>query len=194
MRIYEDIEIRNFQFWSGARDRIEVLTNDDWDIIESELEMEYPDGMSDGELNDLFWFDFDHIAEMLGYDSEEDMDKKRAEGYIDDDELVDYCADWFQSFLSGLYAKCQLQGDEQEGAQALMENISENLFGLELDEPDEDYPEPRWKQAYDYLVQQTDDQDIYDALFEDDRGEYETDGEIPSKEDFRELMMDQHGS
>jgi hypothetical protein len=131
---------------------------------------------------------------MLGYDSEEDMDKKRAEGYIDDDELVDYCADWFQSFLSGLYAKCQLQGDEQEGAQALMENISENLFGLELDEPDEDYPEPRWKQAYDYLVQQTDDQDIYDALFEDDRGEYETDGEIPSKEDFRELMMDQHGS
>jgi hypothetical protein len=156
--------------------------------------MQYPEGMSTTELNDIFWFDFDHIAEVLGYDSEDDMDRKRSDAYIDDDDLIDYCADWFQSFLSDLCMKCKTPGDDQEDSQSLMISIAENLFDFEGDGPDGYYPEARWQQAYNYLAQQKEDNDIYCALFEDDRGEYETDGEIPSKEDFRELMMDQHGS
>ena len=86
MRIYEDIDIRNFKFWSGAKDRVGALTNDDWDVIEPLLDDLYPDGMSDGELNDFFWFEFDTIAQWLGYESEEDMDHKRESEDEEDEE------------------------------------------------------------------------------------------------------------
>lgn len=73
MKIYTEKNLRDFEFWSGAKDRAGYLTGDDLDIIESELEIEYPDGMSDTEINDIFWFEEDYLAQILGYDSFEDL-------------------------------------------------------------------------------------------------------------------------
>lgn len=66
MRIYCDESLSNFRFWSGAVCRAEQLTNEQFDAIQRELEMLYPDGMSDTELNDLFWFYFEWIVGLIG--------------------------------------------------------------------------------------------------------------------------------
>lgn len=66
MRIYSDESLSNFRFWSGAVSSAEQLTDEQFDAIERELEMLYPDGMSDTELNDLFWFDFEWVVGLIG--------------------------------------------------------------------------------------------------------------------------------
>lgn len=85
MTIHTETALHNFEFWSGAKDRAESLTWDELDTIERELEVLYPEGMTDTELNDLFWFDFDFVVQILGYEDEEDFDRKRS-GEEDEDE------------------------------------------------------------------------------------------------------------
>ncbi len=86
MKIYSDIQIRDFNFWSAAKERAAKLTDGQWDVIESQLDYLYPEGMSEGQLNEIFWFDFDTIVRMLGYDDEEDFDRQMEELDADDDE------------------------------------------------------------------------------------------------------------
>ena len=84
MKIYTEQSLKDFEFWSGARDRAKYLTDDQFDTIESILEDAYPDGMTDTEINDFFWFEEDTIADWLGYNSfEELMEESNNE---DDDE------------------------------------------------------------------------------------------------------------
>lgn len=79
MKIYTETSLRNFEFWSGAKDTVEYLTEEDLDIIEAVLEEIYPNGMSETEINDLFWFDEDTIAEWLGYSDFEELIEERKE-------------------------------------------------------------------------------------------------------------------
>lgn len=84
MKIYEEKSLKDFEFWSGAKDTVKYLTDDELDQIEAILEDSYPDGMSDTEINNFFWFDDDTIAEWLGYsDFEEIMHRDDDD---DDDE------------------------------------------------------------------------------------------------------------
>lgn len=66
MKIHSEISLRNFEFWSGAKDRVCDLTPEQLDEVEDILEDLYPEGMSDTEVNDLFWHDFETISEWLG--------------------------------------------------------------------------------------------------------------------------------
>jgi len=74
MKIYEEKSLRNFEFWSGGKDRAKKLTCEQLDQIEDVLTDIYPDGMEDTQINDLFWFEFDTVANWLGYESEEKFD------------------------------------------------------------------------------------------------------------------------
>ena len=65
--------LTNFEFWSGAKERTDNLTIDQLDRLDYLL----PDAMgwnetdntpSDSEINDLFWFEEDFIAQLLGFD------------------------------------------------------------------------------------------------------------------------------
>lgn len=67
MELVHNVPLRNFQFWSGAKQRASHLTLEQLDQIEFELEMLYPDGMTDTQVNDIFWFEEDFIAQCLGY-------------------------------------------------------------------------------------------------------------------------------
>ena len=49
------------------------LTYDELEQIESILEDAYPDGMSETQINDIFWFEEDWIAGMLGYKDFEEL-------------------------------------------------------------------------------------------------------------------------
>lgn len=72
MKVYSEINLRNFKFWCGAKDNAETLTSEQLDMVESILEDAYPDGMRKTQINDLFWFEFDTICEWLGIEKEED--------------------------------------------------------------------------------------------------------------------------
>ena len=71
MKIYTEQSLRDFQFWSGAKDFAETLTNSQLDTVETILEDLYPDGITETEVNDLFWFDQDAIRDWLDLPTEE---------------------------------------------------------------------------------------------------------------------------
>lgn len=69
MVIKSETSLFDFKFWSGAVDRAEKLCKDDFDKIEDALSDMYPDGMTECEVNDFFWFEEDFLAQCIGYDS-----------------------------------------------------------------------------------------------------------------------------
>ena len=69
MKIYREIPLTEFDFWAGAKDRVKYLTKEELDQIEQILEEICPEGMSEFEVNDLFWFEEELIAEWLGYEN-----------------------------------------------------------------------------------------------------------------------------
>ena len=72
MKVYSEMNLRDFEFWSGAKLNAGTLTSEQLDIVESILEDAYPDGISETKINDFFWFEFDTIREWLGIKDEEE--------------------------------------------------------------------------------------------------------------------------
>lgn len=66
MKIILDISLKDFDFWSSARDCADKLTDEQFDQVEAVLEDMYPNGMTDTQLNDIFWFDSDSVYEWAG--------------------------------------------------------------------------------------------------------------------------------
>lgn len=79
MRVYKEESLQGFEFWSGAVDRVKYLTAEQLDTIESILEDIYPEGVDETTINDLFWFDEDWIAEMLGFEDWEALEAAHGE-------------------------------------------------------------------------------------------------------------------
>lgn len=73
MKIYTEKSLNDFDFWSGAKGTVKYLTEDEINQIENILEDCFPEGMSETEINDFFWFENDTIAEWLGYSSFDDI-------------------------------------------------------------------------------------------------------------------------
>lgn len=77
MKIWSDDSIRNFNFWSGARDTVNDLTWEDFDILEPLIEEMFGGEVEDVDLNDFFWFERDIIASWLGYEDYEELMRDR---------------------------------------------------------------------------------------------------------------------
>lgn len=92
MKIYKEVYASDFEFWSGARDTVKYLTDDEIEQIFDELESLYPEGMDETEVNDFFWFDDGQIADWLGWPDFETLMKARSgdEWY---DTYEDYLAE-----------------------------------------------------------------------------------------------------
>ena len=90
MKVIKEVyRFNDFDFWSGAEDTAQTLEdNGDFETVMDMLDDEYPDGMTETELNDLFWFENDFIAELLGYDSWEEYEN-HDEDADDEDEDED---------------------------------------------------------------------------------------------------------
>ena len=79
MKIYKEQSLSDVEFWSGAKDTVKYLTDEELDQIEEILEELYPGGIDETEINDFFWFEDDLIAEWLGYeDFEAIMNREEA--------------------------------------------------------------------------------------------------------------------
>ena len=106
MKVYKEVcSANDFDFWSGAKDTIKYLTDDEIETIFSMLEDSDPDGMDETEVNDFFWFEDDTIAEWLGWPDFETIMKARSGD------------DWYDSF------------EEWEEAQEEEEEEEENCCG-----------------------------------------------------------------
>jgi hypothetical protein len=86
MKVYEEKSLKDFDFWSGAKDTVKYLTDDELEQIEAILEDAYPDGMEDTQINDIFWFEDDWIAEMLGYEDFEELTHRDDEEEEEEEE------------------------------------------------------------------------------------------------------------
>ena len=78
MKVYEEISLQDFEFWSGAKDTAEKIEEaDKWDELENLISELYPDGVDETTLNDLLWVDSENILTWLGInDNEEGEDEK----------------------------------------------------------------------------------------------------------------------
>lgn len=184
MKYIVEESLRNFQFWSGGKERADNCSSDELDSIEEFLEeIEPEDGWTDTAINDMFWFEFDTLAQHLGYKDEEDFDRHHDPDYIEDDELMELISPWFDELLDNKAAT-----PNQDNIDFIV-NIALNLFDYDDEMDDEDeYSAKDFINCLNFLRNKSD-EELFDALFDDDRGDYETDGEIPSWEDFREEMM-----
>ena len=86
MKITSEISLRDFEGWSGAVDTLTTLTDEQKDALEANLEELYPDGMDETSLNDLLWFENDAIAEWLGFDDWEDLERENSGEDDEEDE------------------------------------------------------------------------------------------------------------
>lgn len=85
MKVYKDVcNSHDFDFWSGARDTVKYLTDSEIEQVFAMLEDCEPDGMSETDVNDFFWFEDDTIAEWLGWpDFETIMAARSGENWFD---------------------------------------------------------------------------------------------------------------
>lgn len=194
MTVIIEMPLKDFQFWSGGADRAENCTDDDFERIEEMFEELYPEGMTDSEINDFFWFDFDTIARHLGYEDEEDFDRKRDPNYIDDDELEDYVQEWFKDFLDRdvrdtneqMYLYEEVFGEDAED---LCHTDEERTKLKRIKESEGDYPQWLGEYANEFMLTISADT-LMTALFEDDRGSIVL-SNFPTKEELREELMTQ---
>ena len=63
--------LRDFKFWGGSAYNVATLTLAQLDELEDIIpDMYESETLTDTQINDLFWFDFDLICEWLGIDAE----------------------------------------------------------------------------------------------------------------------------
>ena len=119
MKIYKEESLRNFEFWSGAKDRAARLTFEQLDQLENILEGVWPEGMTDTQVNDLLWFDFDTVCEWLDIPGEDELyeleqiEKENPSLY--ERLAADYDIDTYQGALDALEAvNAREYGEYQE--------------------------------------------------------------------------------
>ena len=80
MKVYSEVSLIDFNFWGGAKDTVEELYEEDFNIIQSaieEIECDENGMIEEVDLNDIIWFERDWIARILGYEDFEELMKDR---------------------------------------------------------------------------------------------------------------------
>lgn len=67
--------LSQFEFWSGAKQRTDHLTTDQLDRLDDMIPEVLGENPTDTAINDLFWFEEDYIAQLLGFDSWEALER-----------------------------------------------------------------------------------------------------------------------
>ena len=75
--------LSQFEFWSGAKERTDHLTVEQLDRLDGLLPEILGENPTDTAINDLFWFEDDYIAQLLGFDSWEALERYND---VEDDE------------------------------------------------------------------------------------------------------------
>lgn len=117
MKYTVDQDLRNFDFWSGAADNAKELTTEELDQLDGILQDYFGEEVTDTDINDMFWFEFETIVHALGYayingkivrdedDIPEDLAKEKLK------ENLDGFFKYDDESLEKLYQACLEDGD-----------------------------------------------------------------------------------
>jgi hypothetical protein len=74
MIVINDCSLTAFRWWGGAELNARMLTESELDMLDDMLIELYPNGMSETLINDIMWFEFDFVCDLLGlaYDADHD--------------------------------------------------------------------------------------------------------------------------
>lgn len=65
--ITKTIKLQDFEAWSGGQQTLSYLTENEIELVEEMIIEGYPDGLSEGDLNDILWHERDMIAQWLNF-------------------------------------------------------------------------------------------------------------------------------
>lgn len=89
MKLYKETSLADFEAWSGAVATLDrIIAENKCDELEAILEEQYPDGMSETELNDLLWFEDELVFEWLGIRTESEIRQELEEAEEELEELM----------------------------------------------------------------------------------------------------------
>lgn len=71
MQYIRDESLTNFEFWSGAKDKAKLLTYSELEELDNLIADLFSKTPTETEINDLFWFDFESVCELIGTTEEE---------------------------------------------------------------------------------------------------------------------------
>ena len=67
MKVYEELNLKDFESWSGATETKNIIINEGKEQeFEELIEELFPSGLTATELNDLLWFDQEYVMNALG--------------------------------------------------------------------------------------------------------------------------------
>ena len=128
MKIYYELNLINFEGWSGADDTLKTLNYDQIEQLEYMLPEMLGEEASETALNDLLRFETDYIAEMLGFRNWEHLERSN-NGEYEPIKIQCYNIDW------------DIDDEEYEDVEI---NLPESvLFELEDEDDIEEYYESK---------------------------------------------------
>lgn len=80
MTVKQEIKFADFPFWAQAAVNASYFTKEELDRLDDIFSTEYPKGFTLTEVNDLFWFEADLLAEELGFKDFEEVLKREKKG------------------------------------------------------------------------------------------------------------------
>ena len=98
MRYIVEDSLRNFEFWSGVKENAKMLNWRGFDALEDMLECDEI-MMTDTQINDWFWFEFENVLETIGVELTADFkDFYCGEEYINEDykeEVIELLKEYY---------------------------------------------------------------------------------------------------
>lgn len=73
MTVTREVELKNFEFWGGAKQFTDLLTPEELTIIENCLNNDTP--MTETEINDFLWFSPEVWTEWIGETEESILER-----------------------------------------------------------------------------------------------------------------------
>ena len=73
MRVFTELNLTNFEFWSGAKQH--KFSYNELRDLEYHFDDIYTNGLSETQVNDLFWFEEEFLCECLDLDIGEYLER-----------------------------------------------------------------------------------------------------------------------
>lgn len=73
MKVTTELDLVNFNFWSGATDN--EFTHSELRDLEVVMEDIFHEGATETQINDLFWFEEETLCEWIGLDFSEYLER-----------------------------------------------------------------------------------------------------------------------
>lgn len=143
MKIYQDINLSDFEFWSGAKAWAAEFTSSELDKIGEILENDgyAPEGgWTDAAVNDLFWFEPKFVASLIGKIIP-DLAQENFDAGISavEDEIRNY-DDFEEEFDKDALKETFIDAfnDDSYDYGSAVEELADNLFDDIADDEDKD--------------------------------------------------------